>query len=103
MTAPISGAVVAVLDATARQAGTTLGSSAPAVRDSGIPLASVLIAIGIIAVVAYALWADHRRSASRSVPSTRDAAPDPAPADGTGLTLLPYSPAHRAPLSCRSW
>ena len=75
MTAPTSGAVVAVLDATARQAGSTLASSAPSVADSGIPLASVLIAIGVITVVAYALWAHHRRGASRSVPSARDGAP----------------------------
>ena len=71
---------------------TGVAASAPAVQDSGIPLASVLIAVGVIALVTYALWAHHRRNTARSEPHTSDGGKDPAPTKGAGLQPPPAQP-----------
>jgi hypothetical protein len=66
----------------------------PAMQDSGIPLASVLIALGVIAVVAYVLWSHHRRNKSRPEPShaNNSGATDGA-LPGSGLPSAPVPPA----------
>ncbi len=91
---PGLGIASADLDQSARHTGTTVASGAPAIQDSGIPLASVLIAVAVIAIVAWVLWAHHRRNAARSGPRTTGAGSTAASAQGRGLA--PPPPQHTA-------
>ncbi len=86
---PGLGIASAVLDQSAGLTGTTVTSGAPALQDSEIPLASVLIAVAVIAVVTWALWTHHRRDAARSEPRTTGAGSPAASAQGSGLVPPP--------------
>ena len=90
---PGLGIASAVLDQSRRHAVTGVAASAPAVQDFGIPLASVLIAVGVIVLRDYALWADDRATrpdpshtpatAARTQPRPRAPDSQPRPAQPT--------------------
>jgi uncharacterized membrane protein YjjP (DUF1212 family) len=91
MTAPLAGPAISIFDTTVQPSAAV--AAVPAMRDSGIPLETVLMAVGVVTVVACVLWAHHRGNKARPEhPHDKRAGSAAAALSGSGVSAASAGP-----------